>query len=137
VAPHSASHAEHRLSSLRRSTLTGKWPATYPRNPERRKARRANDAWPAAKAVRALHSFFAPPTPQRSCARVPGVGVSGECAGFTTLRSDGVIWTDCKNALVLQRASLNQQSKDAPNLAVRGVVYGRRAQVPQTNAINR
>ena len=44
---------------------------------------------------------------------------------------------DCTNAIRLASASLNQQSKDAPTGAVRGAVYGRRAQLPQTNAINR
>jgi len=61
VAPHSASHAESRLTLIGHSTLAGKRCATYLPKPDRRKARRANDPHPAAKSVRAFNSFFAHP----------------------------------------------------------------------------
>ena len=42
------------------------------------------------------------------------VSVSGECAGFVVMRSHSGIWTERKNASLLQSVSRNQQCKRCP-----------------------
>ena len=112
VAPHSASHAQNRLTLIRHSTLAGKRCATYLPKPDRREARRADDLIPRPnRCARLTPSLPTHSTEKLTLRSSSSVSVSGECAGFAVMRSDSGIWTERKNALLLQSASRNQQCK--------------------------